>query len=129
MEEFELLTHMERVEAPAGFEGRVMAHLAARKRQRRKARRVGFSLAAAAGSLAVVAVALNFLALPQGGAGEMASLKKEITPEFQPQGLSHTIPITEVLDYSGEARQVARQPRTIYILEQVSDRTDTRTIY
>ena len=106
-----------------------MAHLAARKRQRRRARRVGFSLATAAASLAVVVVALNFLALPQGRTGEMASLEKEITPEFQPQGLIPTIPITEVLDYSGEARQVTRQPRTIYILEQVSDRTDTRTIY
>jgi hypothetical protein len=129
MEEFELLSHMERVEAPAGFEGRVMAHLAERKRQRRRTRRVGFSLAAVAASLAAAVVALNLLVLPPGGQGEMASLKREITPEFQPHGLNPTIPITEVLDYSGEARQVTRQPRTIYILEQVSDRTDTRTIY
>ncbi len=129
MEEFELLTHMEQVEAPVGFEGRVMTHLAERKKQRRRTRRVGFSLVTAAASLAVVIVALNFLVLPHGGPGEMASLEKEITPEFQPQGLSPTIPLTEVLDYSGEARQVTRQPRTIYILEQVSDRTDTRTIY
>jgi hypothetical protein len=129
MEEFELLTHMERVEAPPGFEQRIMTHLAARKRQRRKARRLGFSLATAAASLAVVVMAVNFLLLPQGTTKEMASLEKEITPEFQPQSLAPTIPITEVLDYSGEARQLTRQPRTVYILEQVSDRTDTRRIY
>jgi hypothetical protein len=129
MEEFELLTHMEQVEAPPGFEQRVMAHLAERKRQHRKARRLGFSLATAAVSLAAVVVAVNLLWLPQGVNREMASLEKEITPEFQPQTLAPTFPITEVLDYSGEARQVARQPRTIYILEQVSDRTDTRRIY
>jgi hypothetical protein len=129
MEEFELLTHMERAEAPPGFEQRVMTRLAERKRQRRKARRLGFSLATAAASLAVVVVAVNFLLLPQGTTREMASLEKEITPEFQPQSLAPTIPITEVLDYSGEARQVTRQPRTVYILEQVSDRTDTRRIY
>ncbi len=129
MAEFELLTHVEQVEAPMGFEGRVMTRLAERKRQRRRARRLGFSLATVAASLAVVIVAVNFLVLPQGGPGKMASLEKEITPEFQPQSLSPTIPITEVMNYSGEARQVARQPRTIYILEQVSDRTDTRKIY
>lgn len=129
MEEFELLTHMERVEAPPGFQQRVMAHLAERKRQRRKARRLGFSLATAAASLAVVVVAVSFLLLPQGTTREMASLAQEITPEFQPQGLAPSFPITEVLDYSGEARQLTRQPRTIYILEQVSDRTDTRKIY
>lgn len=129
MAEFELLTHMKRVEAPPGFEQRIMTHLAARKRQRRKARRLGFSLATAAASLAVVVVAVNFLLLPPGATQEMASLEKEITPEFQPQSLAPTIPITEVLDYSSEARQLTRQPRTVYILEQVSDRTDTRRIY
>ena len=129
MEEFELLTHMERVDAPPGFDQRVMAHLAERKRKRRMTRRLGFSLAAAAASLAVVVVAVNFQLLPQGATQEMVSLEKEITPEFQPVNLALTIPITEVLDYSGEARQVTRQPRTIYILEQVSDRTDTRKIY
>ncbi|MGB2907843.1 MAG: hypothetical protein WBB73_12110 [Candidatus Aminicenantaceae bacterium] len=129
MAEFELLTHMERVEAPLGFEGRVMTRLAERKRLRRRARRLGFSLATVAASLAVVVMAVNFLVLPQGGPGEMASLEKDIPVEFQPRNLSSTIPITEVLDYSGEARQVTRQPRTIYILEQVSDRTDTRKIY
>jgi hypothetical protein len=106
-----------------------MTRLAERKRLRRRARHLGFSLATVAASLAVVVMAVNFLVLPQGGPGEMASLEKDIPVEFQPRNLSSTIPITEVLDYSGEARQVTRQPRTIYILEQVSDRTDTRKIY
>ena len=129
MEEFEILNRIQHVEAPPGFEQRVMARLADKKRQRQKVRRRGFSLAAAAASLAVVVVAVNFLVLSDKGAGQMADLRREITPEFRNQSDLPTIPITEALNMSGEFRQVSHESRTIYILEQVSDRTDTRRIY
>ena len=129
MEEFDLLTQMERVEAPPGFEQRVLARVAERKRQRRKARRLGFSLATAAASLAVVVVAVNFLVLSDRGPGQAADLRREITPDFQNEAALPTLPITEAMNLSGEFRQVSHESRTIYILEQVSDRTDTRRIY
>ena len=129
MQEFDLLTHTKTVEAPPGFEQRVMAHLAERKQYRRKVRRFGFSLAAAAASVLVVVIALNFLVLPQRSPGRMAALEKEISPDFLSPVRIPTIPITEALDFSGEIQQISQQPRTIYILEQVSDRTDAKQIY
>ena len=129
MQEFDLLTHTKTVEAPPGFEQRVMAHLAERKQHRSRIRRYGFSAAAAAASVLVVLVALNFLVLPQGNPDRMAALEKKISPDFHSPVSIPTIPITEALDFSGEIRQVSQQPRTIYILEQVSDRTDAKLIY
>ncbi len=129
MQEFDLLNHTKIVEAPPGFEQRVMVHLAHRKQLRRKIRRLGFSLATAAASVLVIVIALNFLVLPQGNTGRMAALEKEISPDFQSPVRIPTSPITEALDFSGEIRQVSQQPRTIYILEQVSDRTDAKLIY
>lgn len=133
MEENELLTRMERVEAPPGFEQRVMAQLGLRKQRRRKVRRLTLTLSTATAALVVVFVAVNFLVLAPGSPGRMAGLEKDISPDFSADSRSasriHTIPITEALDFSGEIRQVTHEPRTIYILEQVSDRTDTRIIY
>ncbi len=129
MQEFDLLTHTKTVEAPPGFEQRVMAHLAERKQQRRRIRRYGFSAATAAASVLVVIAVLNFLVLPQRSPDRMAALEKEISPDFQSPVQITTIPITEALDFAGEIRQVSQQPRTIYILEQVSDRTDAKLIY
>jgi len=129
MEEFEILNQIQQVEAPPGFEQQVMARLADRKTKRQKTRRWGFSLAAAAASLAVVVVAFNFLVQSDRGVGQAADVRREITPEFRNQADLPTIPITEALNMSGEFRQVSHEPRTIYILEQVSDRTDTRRIY
>lgn len=129
MQEFDLLTHTKTVEAPPGFEQRVMAHLAEKKQYRRKVRRFGFSVATAAASVLVVMIVLNFLVLPQRNLGRMAALENKISPDFQSPVRIRTIPITEALDFAGEIRQVSQQPRTIYILEQVSDRTDAKQIY
>jgi hypothetical protein len=65
---------------------------------------------------------------------DMVELEKKLDPILQTQperwDRFNTIPITERLNYSGEVRSVNRQqPRTIYILEQVSDRTDAKIIY
>ncbi len=129
MQEFDLLTHTKSVEAPPGFEKRVMAHLAERKQHHRKVMRFGFSLATAAASVLVVMLALNFLVLPQRSPDQMAALEKKISSDFQSPVRIPTIPITEALNFSGEIRQISQQPRSIYILEQVSDRTDAKLIY
>jgi hypothetical protein len=135
MEDFEFLVRMDKVEAPPGFEQRVMARLQERKQKRTRVKRLRYSLATAAASVAVIAMAVNFLYLPQRQASqmaEMAELEKKLDPILQPQHWDrfNTIPITERLNYSGEVRSVNRQqPRTIYILEQVSDRTDAKIIY
>ncbi len=127
---------MARVEAPPGFEQRVIAHLKTRKQKRGRVRRLRYSLATAAASLVVIVMAVNFLYIPQKQgeqARQMADLEQKLDPILQ-QPASYdrfnTIPITERLNYSGEVRSVNRQqPRTIYILEQVSDRTDAKIIY
>lgn len=131
-EEFELLQEVGKVEAPPGFEQKVMARLSLRKRQRIRTRRLGFSLAGAAAGLTAVLVAANFLVLSPGRSGRISELDKGLSPIRQAEprwNIRNTIPITEALDYSGEIRRDNRQPRTIYILEQVSDRTDTKIIY
>ena len=136
MEDFEYLGRMESVEAPLGFEQRVLAQLQTRKQKRVRVRRLRYSLATAAASLVVFVMAVNFLYIPQNQekqARQMAELEQKLDPILQ-QPVSYdrfnTIPITERLNYAGEVRSVNRQqPRTIYILEQVSDRTDAKIIY
>jgi hypothetical protein len=44
-------------------------------------------------------------------------------------GYENGIPITEAVDYSGEIKEKTKQPQTIYILEQVSESTDTHIKY
>lgn len=137
MEDFEFLGRMDKVEAPPGFEQRVMAQLKERRQKRTRLKRLRYSLATAAASLAVIVMAVNFLYLPQRQANQMAKmaeLEKKLDPILQPQperwDRFNTIPITERLNYAGEVHSVDRQQaRTIYILEQVSDRTDAKIIY
>ena len=133
MEEFELLSKMERVEAPSGFEQKVMAQLSLRKRKHLRTRRLGFSLAGACAALAVVVLVLNVAELPQKETQALAKYDKmEESAVLRPAprwNRLDTIPITESVNYSGEVQNVSRQARTIYILEQVSDRADTKIFY
>ena len=132
MEEFKLLNKMEKVEAPPGFEQKVMAQLSLSKRKRVKTRRLVYSFAGACATLAMVFMVVNFILLPQRGNESIADLEGGSIPVFRPGSqLSQiqTIPITEAVNYSSEIRGSAREPRTIYLLEQVSDRTDTKIIY
>lgn len=133
MEEFDLLSKMERVEAPSGFEQKVMAQLSLRKRKHLRTRRLGFSLAGACATLAVVVLVLNVFELPQKETQALAEFDKmeesavlKTAPRWN---RLDTIPITESVNYTGEVQNVSRQARTIYILEQVSDRTDTKIFY
>lgn len=132
MEEFELLSKMERVEAPPGFEQKVMAQLSLRKRKHLRTKRIGFSLVGACAALAVVVLVLNVSQLPQKETQQLAEFDKSEPAVLRPAtrwNRLDTIPITESVNYSGEVQNVSRKARTIYILEQVSDRTDTKIFY
>lgn len=131
MEEWHLLTSVQKVEAPEGFEQKVMAQLALRKRRRLRNRRLSFALAGACASLVVVLLAVNFLILTPKSSPDFSGLERDVPPGFFPGQWerSRTIPITETINYSGEIRDLSHDTRTVYILERVSDRADTKTIY
>lgn len=124
MGEYELFAKIGRVEAPLGFEKRVLAELSLRKQKHVRTRRVRLVFAGACASLAVLLLVLNFGILSKKPAHSYSSLEKDFPPGFQ-----RAIPITEKVNYSGEVRQRTYQPRTVYILEHVSDSTDTKIMY
>jgi hypothetical protein len=116
MEERNFLEKMDKVAAPPGFERRVLAELALRKKRRRsfvQTRRFvyagGATVFLAAGILAGV-----FVLDRAGGKGTAASVRLAGRP-------SEAVPVMETLDYSSEYRNASSEPRTIYILEQVSE--------
>lgn len=130
MEELDLLREWGQVNAPQDFEQRVMTRLAQRKRKRVRVRRFSFSLAGAVSAAAMILVVLNFFVLTDRGAQDYLGLKKAVPTDFRgPQEERDFIPITESVDYVGEIRSLRSEPPTIYILEQVSDRTDTKIKY
>lgn len=130
MDKLNLLHEFGRVSAPPDFEQRVMARLALRKRKKARVRRISFSLAGAVSAAAVIFIVLNLFVLTDRGVSDYMGLKKAVPPGFQgPQAEMDFIPVIESMDYTGEIRSLKSEPPTIYILEQVSDRTDTRIKY
>ena len=131
MEESHLLSSVERVEAPAGFEQKVMAQLSLRKRRRVRTRKLSFAITSACASLVIVLLAVNFFILSPKSSQEFSNLERDVPPGFFPSRWerSRAIPITETINYTGEIRDLSHDARTVYILERVSDRTDTKTIY
>lgn len=130
MEELNLLHELGRVNAPPDFEQRVMARLAQRKRKKARVRRFSLSLAGAVSAAAVILIVLNVFILTDRGAEDYLGQKKAVPAGFWgPQTESDFIPIIEPVDYAGEIRSLRSDPPTIYILEQVSDYTDTKIKY
>ncbi len=132
MDDYNLLSNMDAVKAPPGFEQGVMAEIALKKKKRLKVKRLNLSLAGACASLAIVALLAHFFIIPQRFSREATGLRSEgaslLDQRFYPQKNS-IIPITEAVDYTGEIQKLTREPRTIYILEQVSHSTDTSITY
>jgi len=132
MEIRDLLKKMERVEAPPYFEQRIMTELASRKIDKAKKNRLRLSLAGAFSAAAVMLLVVGLFLLPKREPvaftglikDESASMKRE-----SPRSERATVPIIEAVDYMGEFRRANGQPPTIYILEHVSDSTDTETRY
>lgn len=119
MEDFNLLGKINRVTAPADFERQVMERLAARRRELPQVRRlmtVRYSLAGAAAFLLVGFIVMNMFVLEKGPHSEVTGQKTSgaIAPR-------DSIQITERVRYAPEIRRASSEPRTAYVLEQVSD--------
>ena len=124
-----LMSKLGRVTAPAGFEQRVMAELAERKRKRVRLRHLRLSFAGAGGALVVFAVLLAVFVLPSRSPVDFTGLEGDLTPEAGQDLLwrNQGIPIVESINYSEEMG--GQNTPTIYILEQVSDQADTEIMF
>jgi hypothetical protein len=132
MEIHDLLKKIERVEAPLHFEQRIMTELSLRKRKRARTTRLGLVFAGASSAAVVMLLVVGLFILPQREPAEMISLEKEATPSLKrdvQMRETDVIPIIEAVDYAGEIRRKKDQPPTVYILEHVSESTDTKTKY
>jgi hypothetical protein len=106
--------------------------LSSRKRALVRNTRLRLSFAGAFSAAAILLVVVGLFVLPQRRPAEIASVEKSAPQAFERQDPRRTrdyIPIVEAVDYTGEIRTVQNQPPTIYILEHVSDSTDTKIIY
>ncbi len=124
MEERNFLGKMERVAAPAGFERRVLTELARRKELRRSSRRTWrFAYAGAAAGLVAAVVLGGVLVLDRTGGKDTAAAARIAERPVE------AVPVMETLDYSSEYRNAPSEPRTIYILEQVSEASPREITY
>jgi hypothetical protein len=136
MEGHELLAKMNRVAAPAGFEEGVMAKLPAARKERARVRRANFryAFAGSAGLVLVGFVLLNpsfFLKEPTltFAGREALSVPSEAGKGISSARQSRLVPVFETMDYASEFRNAQSQPRTVYILEQVSESVSSGIIY
>jgi hypothetical protein len=132
MELNNLLKKIERVEAPPNFEQKVMAELSSRKRALARNMRVRLSFAGAFSAAAILLVVVSLFVLPERRPAKIASVERAAPQAVERQDqrrIRDYIPIVEAVDYTGEIRTLHDQPPTIYILEHVSDSTDTKIIY
>ena len=122
MEGHELLAKMTRVQAPPGFEETVLTKLPAARKERARIRRANFRYAFA-GSAALVLVGFVLL--------NPSFFQKELPMTFaEREALTvPSIPVFETMDYASEFRNAQSQPRTVYILEQVSESVSSEIIY
>jgi len=128
----DLFAELERVQAPPGFEERLLERLQGRKRKRVQLRVVRLSLAGALAAAAALFLILEVVP-PPGGGGMGVSAKSGVPPAAFERGIpprpGDMIPVIETVDYSGEIRSRRPDTPTIYILEQCSDRTDREIKY
>jgi len=136
MEGHELLAKMNRVAAPAGFEEGVMAKLAAAREERARTRRANFryAFAGTAGLVLIGFVLLNPSLFQKEATLTFAEREALTAPSADGQGISSSqrsrpVPVYETMDYASEFRNAQSQPRTVYILEQVSDSVSSEIIY
>ncbi|MCJ7487621.1 MAG: hypothetical protein MUQ25_15845 [Candidatus Aminicenantes bacterium] len=113
-----------------------MAKLPAARKERARVRRANFRYAFA-GSAALVLVGF-FLLNPALFQKELiltfADREALTVPAKGGKGISsvrpsRTVPVFETMDYASEFRNAQSQPRTVYILEQVSESVSSEIIY
>lgn len=132
MELNDLLKKIERVEAPPNFEQKVMVELTSRKRKLARNLRLRLSFAGAFGAVAILLVVVGLFVISPQKPGEIVRNGRSAPSVFEQQSQARTtdyIPIVEAVDYTGEVRTLQDEPPTIYILEHISDSTDTKIIY
>jgi hypothetical protein len=116
MEERNIFDRLERVGAPEGFEARVLAELPRRKERRSHALRTyRYAFAGATAVLLATFVLVNVLVFRKPEAARMAAME--------------AVQVMETMDYSTEVHNASYEPRTVYILEQVSEASPQEITY
>jgi hypothetical protein len=132
MEGHEQLAKMTRVRAPEGFEGTVLAKLPSARQERVRARsRRAVYRYAFAGSAALLLIGfLVFNPASREPDTVLTYAERQALSATPDQGSrSRVVPVYETVDYTSEFRNVQSQPRTVYILEQVSESASSEIIY
>jgi len=127
MEDFSLLNKLDRVAAPPDFERKVISQLAARRKalpQMRSALAFRYSLAGAAAALLVCFIVVNMFVLQKGPLSESAGQTAQGALSSR-----DFMPISEPVKYLPEIRKASYEPKTAYILEQVSDASNVLIKY
>jgi hypothetical protein len=136
MEGHELLGKVNRVKAPPDFEDRVLVRLGEERRAR--VRRQAVLRYSFAGTAAVLIVGFVLIYNPfvrssrhlgpsiaggTAGKGETAVRTASFRMTAGDKGARAVtyLPVLETVDYSSEFRSASYEPRTVYILEQVSE--------
>ncbi len=124
MEGLDLLEKLGRVKAPPDFEKNVLARLSQAKKKRGRQKAVYRFALAGSTALLVAFVLFNVFTVDRKGdmtrAGN-AGLEVPFSDPIREAGLPGFIPVLETVDYSAEVRNASYEPRTVYILEQVSE--------
>lgn len=136
MEGHDLLNPMTKVKAPEGFEASVLRRLPSARAERARGRRLAVTRYALSGAAALLVVGFLVFAPssrePDTVLTSAERLALTATPDFGkggPSSRSPVIPVYETMDYVSEFRNASPQPRTVYILEQVSDSVGSGIIY
>lgn len=128
MEGHELFTRINKVKAPEGFEAGVMARLAGVRQRRERVRRAALRTAlAGSAAVAVAAVVLLAPGLLRRGAGPALAERGELFPASESH--ERLMPVFETMEYASELRTASREPKTIYLLEEVSETISPGIIY
>ena len=136
MEVLNLLEKLEKVNAPSDFEQKVMAQLSLRKGKVQRVKYLRLSLAGAFSALIVFFVVLNFLILPSKSPEEFAERERGVPGTFRREmgremdlRQRSVVPLIETVDYTGDIQARSQEPPTVYLLEQVSDKTNRKIKY
>jgi hypothetical protein len=109
-----ILNGFEKVIAPKDFEIKLMEKLAFYKRKREKRIKYFKICLVTAAAFLFIYISLNFLFFK----GNEDAISTKIYEE------ENVLPITEIINYSGELNELSNGKKTIYILEQISDREE-----
>lgn len=125
MEERNIFNRLERVRAPEGFEAGVLAELPRRKARRSHALRTyRVAFAGATAVFLAIFVLVNVLVLRKPGGVSVAGKGMASGPVA-----TEAVQVMETMDYSTEVHNAAYEPRTVYILEQVSEASPQEITY